>query len=227
MRKTLSSIGLVVSIVLPSFASAASVPHVNREIKPTVVTSVKTLPRLSPRALQQQAQAAANARALARTKSESPLTGTYGNADYHLNIQYPNTWQMQELKQKEENLTLLVMFLSPLAPGDTIRENINLVIEDISKNPLTLDDYTTSGLEKERKFFDSFKIIESINTTLAALPAHSVTYTASLKGQTLEFRQVWVLRGKEAHVWTFADTPANFDKDVSVFMRMLGTLTMN
>lgn len=219
MNTSLASVGLALCLAAPpiALANTATLP-------PAVPRPV--LQHVSRRTLRNQVQAQYDARAKKREEGQVALTNAYANDAYAIAIRYPDGWDKQELNQKEDTLTLLVLFLSPLAKGDAVRENVNVVVEDISKTPLSLQQYTDLGVAKERQFFEAFSLEDSADVTVAGREAHQVTYTATLKGQTLRFRQVWLLQDGNAFVWTFADTPENFSLHLPVFERMLGTLMM-
>ncbi len=219
MKKWAAAAGIVCTL-LPSLASAQVI-----SLAPSQ-PAVRTLQHVSRRTLRKQMQALFDARATMRAESDIPLKSVYQSSDYNLSIRYPDQWQQKELQQKSDNLTLLVMFLSPLEGADTVRENVNVVIEDTASTPVSLQQYSALGIQKEEAFFTSFHLFDSEDVTIAGRPAHRVTYTATFQRQTLKFRQVWMLRGTQAFVWTFADTPEFFDAHVGIFERMLGTLTM-
>ncbi len=184
------------------------------------------LVRVSPRTAQQRARAP-------RRTPERPtmmavrLTRVFHSDGYRFSMRYPDKWEVNGSPENEPPLTMVVMFLSPeTRPGD-IRENVNLVAEDLP-TALTLEEYTRLGITTEQQFFNDYHLLSSQNTRLAgAWPAHRVVFAASHNSIPMMFTQIWTVRGREAFVWTFADIAETFPKNVQVFERMLESITMD
>ena len=71
-----------------------------------------------------------------------------------------------------------VLMLSPLEDkNDKFRENFNIVIQDLSKQPMNLDDYTTLSLGQIKQYFTNEKIIASKEVMLANCKGYLVIYT--------------------------------------------------
>ena len=61
---------------------------------------------------------------------------TYTNSEKRYTIKYPSEWSKSEQNG-------YVAFLSPAdSASDTFRENVNVMVQDMSANPMTLDQYT-------------------------------------------------------------------------------------
>ncbi len=80
-------------------------------------------------------------------------------------------------------------------------------------------------LAVSREFPQAFQALR-VQRLAGTYRAHRVLFTAQLIGGDMTFEQVWLIRGKTAHVWTFADTAADFQKHVGTFERMLDTLVV-
>lgn len=118
------------------------------------------------------------------------------------------------------------MFLSREQRPAGIRQNVNLVVEDL-QSELTLAQYTELGIRMEREYFDRYALLRSEDMLLAGVyRAHRVLFTASLDVGDMTFQQVWMLRGKQAYVWTFADSAEAFDDHVTTFEKMMDTVTV-
>ncbi len=126
----------------------------------------------------------------------------------------------------ENELTLHVMFLSPTTNAQDVRENINLVTEDLVDKTMTLNAYTEMGIEKEQSYLENMKIIRSDRTVVTGFAAQKVIYTATATSIPMKFEQVWFLENGTAHVWTFADSADMFEQHVGLFEHMLDTLTV-
>ncbi len=160
------------------------------------------------------------------TIREVPLDRTFESREYGVKIQYSSRWERQDAPAPTPPLTLLTMFLSPQEQTGDIRQNVNLVVEELP-TALTLQEYTDLGIEMERNFFDKYSMLSSQDIVVAGVyRAHRVIFSAKLSGATMTFAQVWIVRGKTAHVWTFADAAGEFEQHLPVFEKMLDTLTV-
>lgn len=181
--------------------------------------------RPSRRLLRHQARIPVTRNPRLLTVSALPLDAVYENSALGLKLQYPSAWERQDLMEHSPPLTLVAMFLSRTSTDD-VRQNINLVIEDLPR-PMSLAEYTEIGIDTEREIFDEFVIVESAEIPfLGSERAHRVIFTAPANGRTMAFGQLWTVRDRRAYVWTFADTAQSFEKHYPTFERMMDTLTM-
>ncbi len=180
----------------------------------------------SRRTLRSRTRAAAEAQTRKRLAALVPLPNVFTDSDTGISIRYPAGWEKQELKQYEENLMLVVMFLSPDAQNG-LRENINLVLEDMPDQDMTLDQYTALGLQKEEEIFDDFRLLSNVRTLLAGKTAQEVSFSASTNGFDMTFRQLWFFHKGKVHVWTFADESSGFAAHVPTFEAMMESLVID
>ena len=160
------------------------------------------------------------------TIRDIPLDRTFSGPEFGVKIQYPSSWERHDLLQRTEPLTLVTMFLSREQRPLGIRQNINLVVEDLPTE-MTLASYTELGIRMEQDYFDSYELLQSEDILLAGTyRAHRVVFTGSLNGGEMTFQQVWMVRGKQAYVWTFADSTEAFDDHVVTFEKMMDTMIM-
>ncbi len=189
--------------------------------------TVVTPTRVSSRTLRKSIYEAAAARKAKLVKSSATLDATYKNDTYGVQVSVPSTWDKRELNQEEESLTLVVMFLSPSVKAGLIRQNINLVVEELANKKMTLNEYTEMGIEKEKGFFDSFVLESSVRTIVAGKAAQRVIFSADLNGQEMKFEQIWFFTAPgKVHVWTFADSQENFAAHVTLFEHMMASMTV-
>ncbi len=221
MKRSLRSVVLLASLLMPFAVSAAS-------LTPQYNAATHTLQRPSRRTLRNSVQEGLSRLSRLPSINEVPLDRTYVSSDYHVKIQYPSSWEREDPMQSTPPLTLVVMFLSRNDRSAAVRQNINLVVEDLPTE-MTLAEYTKLGIEMEQKFFGQFVLRQSSDIVLAggAYRAHRIIFSASLNGgDVMTFEQIWMLKGRTAHVWTFADKAEVFEDHVRTFERMMDTLTV-
>jgi len=183
---------------------------------------------------------------------DTPLDRTFSSGEFGTKMQYPSSWERLDLLQRTFPLTLVAMFLSRPASASSaqhrdepacpecsrraegspeersagFRQNVNLVVEDLPSE-LTLAEYTELGIRMERDYFERYALLRSEDILLAGTyRAHRVIFTASSGAGDMTFAQIWMLRGKQAYVWTFADSAETFDDHVMTFEKMMDTVTV-
>ena len=142
----------------------------------------------------------------------------YEDKAYGVRMGYAADWQ-----QKEQEGTI-VSFLSPKSSSsDPFQENINLVMNDLSGQQISLDDYTTASLETLRGVFPDMAVGESGSTTLDGNPAHKIVYTAKAGGANLKVMQAWTIKDDISYVLTYTAEEAAFPDYVGVMQKTMDT----
>jgi eukaryotic-like serine/threonine-protein kinase len=160
------------------------------------------------------------------TTTENPITSTtgyetkstqpagflkYENTKYGFSIAYPADWENTELEEKYKK----AVFQSPVQDDlDSFRENLIISYMDYSSSPTTLERATESiiaGLEKGG--LQNFNLIDSSETTLAGIRAHTITYTVTQSGFNLKLKQFWTIKNNKVYMVSYgelADEPSVF-----------------
>jgi hypothetical protein len=141
-------------------------------------------------------------------KAPNSFVRDYENTDFGFNVEYPSTWSAFELNSKfRDNVTYAAAILrAPLDNmSDKYTERININVQKLKSNNVTLDTYTSAILDAYRNI-TGVKIIGSSPTTLAGQPAHKVAFTDDrIPGQKLMKNQVWsITNNSKAYVITFS-----------------------
>ena len=133
-------------------------------------------------------------------------------------MNYAADWQ-----QKEQEGTI-VSFLSPKSsPSDSFQESINVVMNDLSGQQLSLDDYTKVSLETLQGIFPDMAVVESGSTTLDGNPTHKIVYTAKAGGVNLKVMQAWTIKDDISYVLSYSAEEASFPDYVGVMQTTIDT----
>jgi serine/threonine-protein kinase len=130
-----------------------------------------------------------------------PETGlsTYDNSAYGIRINYPSGWA-----KGEQLMGAVVTFLSPKESAtDIFQENLNVVVQDLSLHPMTLEEYTELSVGQLRRLITDLNIVDSSATTLAGSPAHKVICTGRQGIYDLKWMVVWTIKNNKAYVITY------------------------
>jgi hypothetical protein len=152
----------------------------------------------------------------------SPLSNStivYWSPDSEFTFKYPSNWKTQE------SITLTSSKSSDL---DMSPEIINIQTEMLPDN-ITLADYTESGINQLVLLQgQNFRILDSSPTTLAGLPAHTVTHTFTEDGIDKQLMQIWTVDNEtnKAYVITYGSTVDEFNDGLSALRAVEGSFSL-
>jgi len=125
---------------------------------------------------------------------------------YNFSISYPTTWDVKEMNNA-------VIFLSPAESStDTFRENVNVYIEDLSKSPMTLEQYMKLTEVNGPKLMKGFKVLDKGPTVIGDQKAELTIYEGEVNGNFLKFRAYTMIKNKKAYTLTYTALPDTYNK---------------
>ena len=135
-------------------------------------------------------------------------------------IEYPDNW---ELNRSGLMGTKFILFSKLSKSTDKFRENINLIIQDLTGSNITLDKYVEISENQIRTLVTNGKIIESKRVSDNEFEYHKMVYTGKQGAFDLKFIQYfWVLDNK-AYVLTFTAEITEFDNFVQIGERIMNS----
>lgn len=124
---------------------------------------------------------------------------TYENSAAGIRITHPAEWNT-----RENVMGMTVAFLSPKEnPQDDFQENLNVYIEDISAQPMTLDGYFSLSVSGLKQYITDYAEVESSPTTLGGEPARKLVFTGTQGTYSFKWMQIVTLKGNKAYVVTY------------------------
>jgi hypothetical protein len=123
---------------------------------------------------------------------------TYNDSGY--SIRYPPAWELQS-----DGKTGVTFFISsPLESAeDKFRENVNLIIEDLTGGNIDLNQFVDISKEQIMKVITNSSIIESERIKGGSREHHKIIYTGDQGVFHLEFEQYYWMIGDKAYLLTF------------------------
>ena len=123
---------------------------------------------------------------------------TFNQLNY--TIQYPSTWVLDESGEMGTNFILF----SPLESGnDKFKENVNLLIQDLTGKNIDIDKYTEISESQIKTMVKNANLIESKRIENTKNEYHKIIYSVMHDQLNLQFEQYyWVFKNK-AYVLTF------------------------
>ncbi|MFY7787543.1 MAG: PsbP-related protein [Thermoflexibacteraceae bacterium] len=143
------------------------------------------------------------------------------NADY--SIQYPPDW---ELNQSGQMGTSFAIF-SPLENDkDQFKENVNLLIQDLTAYKLNLNKYVEISEEQVEKMITNSALIESKRVKTEKGEYHKMIYTGEQGVFHLKFEQYFWIIDNKAFVLTFTSERDKFESFVAVGEKILNSFVV-
>lgn len=134
----------------------------------------------------------------AKTQGAPPSWQTFMDTSY--SIQYPPEW---ELNQSGLMGSSFILF-QPLASSDDLfRENVNLLIQDLSGYDLDLDQFAKLSEDQVTTMITNSTLIESKRIKTGPEAYHRMVYTGDQGTYHLKFVQYYWVMNEKAFVLTF------------------------
>jgi len=134
---------------------------------------------------------------------------TYQKDNYSIN--YPSNWEYSDQKPEP---TIAFIFMSPEASQtkDSFRERVNLTIENLVHEDLTLEEYTEKVLQQVKQVPNA-KMVSALPVTIGDIEATNIIWSAELGGgMNLKFNQLFTVKDRVAYVLTFASTTTEYER---------------
>lgn len=154
-----------------------------------------------------------------------PLTKHYESKQYRFSLDYPADWAVFENIIKQS----AVAFIPPKEKGDkkdALIDAVSFVFLDMSRQPMTLDQFVKVGIENFRiSSGGSFTILESKPIPIGGLPGHVFSFIPK-SGQMAGMRFVVysAIRGTKAITITYLGQKESFGRNSRKVKKMVESL---
>lgn len=131
---------------------------------------------------------------------------TYTDNVNKFTMNYPKEWTKKEVGNA-------VAFLSPREDDkDLFQENVNIMLQDLSGQPVTLEQYTELTKKQIADNSGAGAILSQSSTTIGGQKAVEMVYNLNFQGRTLKIKQYWFIKGNKAFLFTYTAEPSQFSK---------------
>lgn len=135
-------------------------------------------------------------------------------------IKYPAAWSFEENKDGAA-----VIFFSPLDNElDFFKESVNVVVQDISGNPLDLKKYSETAIRQiEAVFEENLVILETGPVFFAGQAGYKFIFLGKTPEDEPDLRYmcVWTLKGLKAYQVTYTAILSQYERYLPEMKRML------
>ena len=146
---------------------------------------------------------------------------TFESKRYGLSIGYPKSWTV-----RTDLPGVVVVFVSPLESEiDVFRENVSVIVQDLSANPQTLNKYVQIAEMQVRGFFkDQIEVKFSGPTLVAGMTGHKLVYKGVNKAGgdlNIAMEHIMFIKDNKAYQLTFSAIVSKFDRYEGIFKNMV------
>jgi hypothetical protein len=140
-------------------------------------------------------------------------------------IRYPSTWTLDN----SGRMGMTFQILSALSsPDDKFRENVNLVIQDLSGQPVKkLDQYVLLSENQIKTMLKYPEILSSDRLNRGGQEFQKIQYTAKLGIYKLRFQQYCMIKNEKAYILTFTCVADEFEKYREVGGKIMDSFKLN
>ena len=157
---------------------------------------------------------------IVQTDSITPTSGfsSYENPIQGIKVNYPFDWSI-----KENIGVVAVVFLSSKSgSSDQFQENVNIIVQDISSESITLKKYTESNMDDIKKNPDA-SLIDSGEMTLGGSPGYKVVYSAKKSPFNLQVFQAWTIKNSKIYLISYTAEVSKYQDHLNSVTQMLNS----
>ena len=169
-----------------------------------------------------------------QTVNENINFTSYNNTELGIYLQYPANWSKMEEKF-DANVNVISFISTPENDTDTFTENVNIAIEPLQNESITLEEYSNTTLAALSNVFENFSLISKENTNLDGVPAikiiFSITQTQitdqsrdidTIKQIPMKIMQILSVKEGKAYVIIYSAEEAKYDDYLPIIEKMIG-----
>lgn len=128
------------------------------------------------------------------------------NSNY--SIQHPENWDVDNSGQMGASFFL---FSKQTSPQDQFKENVNLIIQDLSGHDINLNKFVEISVDQIKTMITNGNLITSERQQRNNTEFHRVIYTGDQGIYKLKFEQYYWVKSNHAYVLTFTSEVAQFE----------------
>ncbi len=146
------------------------------------------------------------------------LSLEYENAPYGFALKYPAAWSFAE-----DQGGAAAIFYSPKETAlDIFQENVNIVVQDISQNPMSLEEYTETAITQMQAVFGTnLEILDSSPIFIDNRPAHRFIFIGKGPDGDLQYQCRWTLTGTTVYQITYTAIASGYERHLPQAERIM------
>lgn len=140
-------------------------------------------------------------------------------------ISYPQDWVSSDMLT-QPSMQFLLLSPEESQKNDKFRENINLTVEALGTNAMSLEDYIKLSTDQVIAQIPSAKILSNSTKKINNILAADIQWSADFgNGIALQFKQLFTIQNGVAYVLTYSSTEAEFNEYFDVANTIMNSFT--
>ncbi len=123
-------------------------------------------------------------------------------------FEYPGAWR---LVQEDSTGAHLFLFMPKTDEEDTFRENVNLIVQDLSQYSIGLKEFVSLSEYQVQNMIKESEILRSKTYKKKGEQHHEIEYTGEQNGRLLKFLQYYWVIDNKAYVLTYTAEPDHYE----------------
>ena len=120
-----------------------------------------------------------------------------------------------------------MVFLSPKENVmDMFQENVNVILQDLSRQLMTMEQYTAVTKKQVIDNFGVASILSLKDVTIAGQPAKELLYNMNYQGKKLKVKQCWIIKNNKAYLLTYTAEPEQYNKYENIAVEMTNSFKL-
>ncbi len=136
-------------------------------------------------------------------------------------ITYPSNWELNVSGQMNSTFILF----SELEKEDTFRENINLLVQDLTDQEMTIESYGQITKSQIKEQLPGSKILES--SFDKEKNRYIMIWSGNVGSGQLKFKQYFFIKKEKVYILTFTTTPEVYNDYIELGNEILNSFTLN
>lgn len=154
--------------------------------------------------------------------AEEGALQTYSDAGNKFALEYPATWEVHENASGAG-----VIILSPLEnQDDRFSENINVMVQDLSPQPMTIEEYTELSTDQIAQVLTDGKVIEAKPVTLAGHDGYQLIYAGKQGDFSLKWMCRYAIVDNRVYLVTYTAEEDKFDVYLKDMEQIFASFTL-
>lgn len=154
--------------------------------------------------------------------SENQKGNSLSYSNYGFTIQYPTYWTYNEFSDDLMGRGVV------LKDTDELKgENVVILIQDLSANPMNLEEYTELSLKQAPQLVDEYKLVESGDILLGGNNAKKIVYTGNQQDIDLKYYSVWTVKNNQAYVIAYTAQIDDYSRSIDVANNIISSFIFN
>jgi hypothetical protein len=143
---------------------------------------------------------------IGQSESVDENTKSYSNSNFGFKVNYPTDWQFKEFE--DQLLGKGVYFTST---DEYIAENIVIQIQDLSSQPMSLEEYNELSLNQAPQLVEEFELDSESDYTISGYDAKRIIYTGIQNELDMKWMTTYTIKDNNAYVIAYTGLTDSYD----------------